>query len=56
MGAIDVNCSSCGLALSARGATHFPCPDCGATTIGRCPRCRDQSVLYKCRQCGFEGP
>ncbi|MCW6167503.1 MAG: hypothetical protein LVQ64_03540 [Thermoplasmatales archaeon] len=25
-------------------------------TIGRDPRCRDQSVLYHCPSCGFEGP
>jgi len=52
----DPRCSSCGVALLGRGATHFPCPDCGQTSIGRCARCRDQSVSYKCSACGFQGP
>jgi Zn-ribbon RNA-binding protein len=52
----ETNCSSCGLALSGHGATHFVCPDCAGTTIGRCRRCRDQSVAYLCPKCGFEGP
>jgi len=51
----ELKCTSCGLALAGRGATHFPCPDC-ATPIGRDARCRDQSVLYRCPKCGFEGP
>ncbi|MCI4369103.1 MAG: zinc finger domain-containing protein [Thermoplasmata archaeon] len=54
--AVDLKCTSCGLALSARGATHFQCPDCGEATLGRCPRCRDQSVTFRCPNCGFEGP
>ncbi|HYK93572.1 MAG TPA: zinc finger domain-containing protein [Thermoplasmata archaeon] len=56
MAVSDQKCTSCGSALSGRGATHFPCPDCGQVTLGRDARCRDQSVLYKCPQCGFEGP
>lgn len=56
MAIADLRCSSCGLALSQRGATHFPCPDCGKATIGRCARCRDQSVTYRCPECGFAGP
>jgi len=55
MAVSELKCTSSGVALSGRGATHFPCPDCG-TTIGRCRQCRDQSVLYRCPKCGFEGP
>ncbi|MCL4307821.1 MAG: zinc finger domain-containing protein [Candidatus Thermoplasmatota archaeon] len=50
------SCTSCGASLSVRGSTQFPCPNCGQVTIGRDPRCRDQSVLYHCSSCGFEGP
>ncbi|MHB1435164.1 MAG: zinc finger domain-containing protein [Thermoplasmata archaeon] len=49
-------CSSCGVALPAKGSTEFPCPQCGAVRIGRCARCRDQSVHYICPSCAFEGP
>ena len=50
------NCSSCGLRLIDRGDAVFPCPNCGATLMGRCRECRDQSVRYKCTECGFIGP
>jgi len=53
---VELRCSSCGRTVPAKGATQFPCPNCGETTIGRCARCRDQSVLYHCPKCGFEGP
>ncbi|MGI0132571.1 MAG: zinc finger domain-containing protein [Thermoplasmata archaeon] len=56
MAVTDLRCSSCGVALSGRGATHFPCPQCGELTLGRCARCRDQSVVYRCPKCSFEGP
>ncbi|HUU07876.1 MAG TPA: zinc finger domain-containing protein [Thermoplasmata archaeon] len=49
-------CSSCGIRLVQSSETTFPCPDCGRGTIGRCTRCRDQSVKYKCTECGFSGP
>ncbi len=52
----DVKCTSCGRSLRASGATQFLCPSCGEATIGRCARCRDQSVTYRCPKCGFEGP
>jgi Zn-ribbon RNA-binding protein len=52
----DVKCTSCGRALRGAGATQFPCPNCGEVTIGRCSRCRDQSVMYHCPKCAFEGP
>jgi len=56
MALTDLRCSSCGVALSQQGSTSFPCPECAAATIGRCPRCRDQSVHYHCSHCTFEGP
>jgi len=52
----DVKCASCGRALRGAGATQFLCPNCGETAIGRCSRCRDQSVTYRCPKCAFEGP
>jgi predicted RNA-binding Zn-ribbon protein involved in translation (DUF1610 family) len=54
--ATDLRCTSSGVALGGRGATHFLCPECAIATIGRCARCRDQSVTYRCPNCGFEGP
>jgi len=44
------------MALAGKGAVHFLCPDCGEATLGRCARCRDQSVAYTCPKCGFVGP
>ncbi|HKZ48075.1 MAG TPA: zinc finger domain-containing protein [Thermoplasmata archaeon] len=49
-------CSSCGVVLAGPGTTVFGCPDCGRGRIGRCARCRDQSVHFRCPECGFEGP
>ena len=52
----ELRCTSCGRALPSPGGTQFPCPSCGEVTIGRDARCRDQSVIYRCPKCGFEGP
>ncbi|HEV2231714.1 MAG TPA: zinc finger domain-containing protein [Thermoplasmata archaeon] len=52
----DRRCTSCGRAIAGHGSTHFPCPQCGDSVLGRCANCRDQSVLYRCPKCGFEGP
>jgi len=52
----EKRCISCGIVLHGHGATSFLCPECGKVEIGRCARCRDQSVLYKCPSCGFQGP
>jgi hypothetical protein len=49
-------CSSCGVRLVEKMETTFLCPSCGKVTIGRCRNCRDQSVHYKCPECGFTGP
>ncbi len=53
---VELRCTSCGRAVPAKGATQFLCPQCGEVAIGRCARCRDQSVGYTCPKCGFEGP
>ncbi len=53
---LNAACSSCGIRLSGPGATVLKCPRCGAGEIGRCAQCRDQSVVYRCKECGFEGP
>ena len=53
---IDAVCSSCGVRLSDRCSTVFKCPQCGQVEIGRCAQCRDQSVVYTCKECSFEGP
>ncbi|MCD6111546.1 MAG: DUF1610 domain-containing protein [Thermoplasmata archaeon] len=49
-------CISCGVPLTDVGDVSFYCPGCGKALIGRCHHCRDQSVLYVCPECGFEGP
>ena len=49
-------CTSCGIRMKEPGDTSFPCPVCGKEVIGRCCKCRDQSVRFKCMTCGFEGP
>ena len=56
MAVSDFRCTSCGLTLTGRESTHFTCPNCSAATIGRDARCRDQSVMYVCPNCAFEGP
>ena len=50
------NCSSCGIRLVDRGDSIFPCPNCAGAKVGRCRQCRDQSVGYRCPECGFMGP
>ena len=52
----DTVCTSCGIPLTETGSTVFKCPGCGKFDAGRCYNCRDQSVNYKCPECGFEGP
>lgn len=49
-------CASCGSVLLGHGTTVFTCPSCGEAKIGRCEKCRDQSVAYKCPGCSFQGP
>ncbi len=52
----ESRCTSCGAVLLGKGTTTFPCPSCGQAKIGRCTRCRDQSVAYHCPACSFVGP
>ncbi|HKZ59897.1 MAG TPA: zinc finger domain-containing protein [Candidatus Thermoplasmatota archaeon] len=54
--AMAESCASCGVRLTEKGRANFQCPSCGEVPIGRCVRCRDQGVHYRCRRCGFEGP
>ena len=49
------HCVSCGITISGTNAATFACPECG-THISRCAKCRKQSNLYECPDCGFEGP
>ena len=52
----EYRCNSCGVRLTMKHSTVFPCPKCGEKKIGRCAQCRDQSVAYACDACGFKGP
>ncbi|TET89120.1 MAG: DUF1610 domain-containing protein [Methanomassiliicoccales archaeon] len=52
----EQRCSSCGAILFGEGNVLFKCPSCGESVIGRCAKCRNQSVPYSCKACGFEGP
>ncbi|MEE9223315.1 MAG: zinc finger domain-containing protein [Thermoplasmata archaeon] len=52
----EQRCSSCGAILFGEGNVVFKCPKCHESEIGRCSNCRDQSVTYVCKACGFEGP
>lgn len=53
---MENRCTSCGAVLIGKGTTSFLCPSCGQGRIGRCARCRDQSVEFQCPNCGFQGP
>jgi predicted RNA-binding Zn-ribbon protein involved in translation (DUF1610 family) len=48
-------CISCGINIAGTNAAAFDCPECGHR-IHRCARCRKQSNLYECPDCGFTGP
>jgi len=48
-------CVSCGINIATTNAAAFKCPDCGHQ-IHRCAKCRKQSNLYECQDCGFMGP
>jgi hypothetical protein len=48
-------CISCGINIVGGGSTTFACPECDYTIV-RCRKCRKQSNLYECPDCGFTGP
>ncbi len=48
-------CVSCGINIAGMSAASFNCPECG-TRVHRCAKCRKQSNLYECPDCGFTGP
>jgi predicted RNA-binding Zn-ribbon protein involved in translation (DUF1610 family) len=48
-------CVSCGINVAGTNAATFDCPECD-TPVSRCARCRKQSNLYECPDCGFRGP
>ncbi|MBU1121006.1 MAG: zinc finger domain-containing protein [archaeon] len=48
-------CISCNKEVT-RDFVEFKCPKCGKAGITRCFKCRSTSKVYKCPQCGFEGP
>ncbi len=47
-------CVSCGRLTNEY--TEFQCPKCGNSRVIRCYHCREISNIYKCADCGFEGP
>lgn len=49
------SCISCGINIAGTPAATFKCPECGQQ-IHRCAKCRKQSNLYQCPDCGFTGP
>ncbi|ADD04690.1 small CPxCG-related zinc finger protein [Natrialba magadii ATCC 43099] len=49
------SCVSCGINIAGTNAAAFKCPECGKQ-IYRCAKCRKQSNLYECNECGFTGP
>ncbi|MFC7057906.1 HVO_2753 family zinc finger protein [Halovenus salina] len=48
-------CISCGINVAGSNAAQFDCPECGHQ-VYRCAKCRKQSNLYQCPDCGFTGP
>ncbi|RLG70727.1 MAG: RNA-binding protein [Candidatus Iainarchaeum archaeon] len=48
-------CTSCNKEVIT-DYVKFKCPNCGKGVIIRCLTCRDSARLYKCPECGFEGP
>ena len=54
---MDITCSSTNKKVAnTEGSTSFPCPKCGKTTIVRSSHARSIATVYKCPECGFEGP
>lgn len=54
---MELKCTSCDMnVISEDGFSKFMCPECGKAMIIRCKKCRNLSNIYKCPECGFEGP
>ena len=52
-----MKCISCGKRVETEEVwVKFPCPACGKTEIIRCGKCKKLGNVYKCPECGFEGP
>ncbi|MEM3412016.1 MAG: zinc finger domain-containing protein [archaeon] len=48
-------CSSCNREVT-NDYVSFNCPACGKEKIIRCDFCRQNTVQYTCKSCGFTGP
>jgi len=52
-----VTCTSCGKPIPPGSeSTKFLCPNCGEIQIKRDGKCRKFGRLFKCPNCGFQGP
>jgi Zn-ribbon RNA-binding protein len=52
-----MNCTSCNTHISASdNFVKFKCPSCNEQLIVRCGICRNNTVKYTCKKCGFAGP
>jgi predicted RNA-binding Zn-ribbon protein involved in translation (DUF1610 family) len=52
-----LRCTSCNVHIRAKdNFVKFKCPNCGKALIVRCANCKNAGVIYKCPECGFEGP
>ncbi|MEM7826695.1 MAG: zinc finger domain-containing protein [Candidatus Aenigmatarchaeota archaeon] len=52
-----IECTSCHRnVITEENFVKFMCPLCGKAEIVRCEKCRKLSIIYKCPECGFEGP
>jgi len=50
-------CISCGKKVETESSwIEFDCPSCGKEKVTRCEKCRRLANIYKCPECGFEGP
>jgi len=41
---------------STNHSVEFRCPNCEKEQIIRCGKCRKLMIVWKCPNCGFEGP
>ncbi|MEM0364221.1 MAG: zinc finger domain-containing protein [Candidatus Nitrosocaldus sp.] len=51
------SCISCNRVIMPNDrCVKFNCPKCNRFLIWRCESCREFARMYKCKECGFEGP